>query len=50
MLGWLGKLNSDVIEEFAKIMGKSLHWSETERKNEIEHLHTVFYEYHGVKL
>ena len=50
MLGWLGKLNPDVIEEFSKIMGNGLHWSEIKRKNEIDHLNNVFYEYHGVKL
>jgi glycerol-3-phosphate dehydrogenase len=50
MLGWLGKLNRSVIEEFSKIMGKSLHWSESDRKIEIDHLEKVFKDFHGVTL
>ena len=43
MLGWLGKLNIDVIEEFSKIMGKSSSLvREQKDRMEIEHLKKVF--------
>lgn len=50
MLGWLGKINADVLDEFSRVMGKQMGWSEGERKAEIEHIKKVFLEYHGVKL
>jgi glycerol-3-phosphate dehydrogenase len=50
MLGWLGKVNVDVLDEFSRVMGTQLGWSESERKSEVEHIKKVFLEYHGVKL
>ncbi len=50
MLGWLGKLNTEVVEEFAKIMGKTLEWDNELMKKEIEHVKWVFFEYHGVTI
>jgi glycerol-3-phosphate dehydrogenase len=50
MIGWLGKLNEKVIDEFSKIMKSSMLWTEKERVEEIDRLKKVFWEYHGVKI
>lgn len=50
ILGWLGKVNSLVIEEFSKVMGETLNWTETKRHEEIDYLKKVFMDYYGVDL
>jgi glycerol-3-phosphate dehydrogenase len=50
IIGWLGKVNPLVIEEFSKIMSEVLNWPETKRHEEIDHLKKVFMDCYGVKL
>ncbi len=50
ILGWLGKVTPLVIEEFSEIMGETLSWTETKRREEIEYLKKVFLDYYGVSL
>ncbi len=50
ILGWLGKVKPLMIEEFSKIIGDTLNWSETKRYEEIEYLRKIFMEYYGVSL
>lgn len=49
-LAWLGRVNRDVIEEFAGVVGKVLGWNGVEKKKEIDRTISILKEYHGVEI
>jgi len=49
-IGWVGKISSETINEFSRIIGKALKWTENERISEVERLKQLFVDFHGVQL
>jgi glycerol-3-phosphate dehydrogenase len=49
-IGWLGKVTDNLIDEFSRIMGEALNWTENVRKSEIDRLKQFFIDSHGVRL
>ncbi len=50
LLGMLGELSSNLIDEIATIVGEELSWSADRRRKEIKRTLDILSDYHGVKL